>query len=154
MSNLIKDVVQPEESRKANYKLLDAFNDFESVSDEFSKGTYGNIQNVIYPNWVKVPRFYDEVSAPMLLARLVSAGFTPSVQGQNGYKTTYNFTMRHKRSGCIVTFYDYKGASSFGACERGHSNKKFQMVLKKIIKALTNPRFPHPYDGCVVGEIA
>src|SRR5690606_1098813 len=166
MSKNIQDIKQPsgDKRRQANYDLLKAFANFEQADPMAVNGTYGNIQmdfedydyktGKYKTKYGKNKPFYYLVSAPMLLARLIAAGFTPRVSGQDGYKVTYTFTLRHIPTGCILTFYDYKGASSFGACKKGHENKDFQADALRVIKALINPKFPHPYDGCVVGEIA
>lgn len=144
-------------SRNANYKLLEAFKGFEQGAEEQRCGTSGNIASILFPYTPgdeNHKSFYDLVSAPMLLARLVSAGFSPIVEGQAGYKVTWTVILIHKETGCTLTFYDYKGASSFGASIDGYNSKKFIAAVKKLTEALADERFPHPYDGCVVGEIA
>ena len=167
MKRLIKDIQQPQDSRQADYNLLEVFNEFELKGyDSLIEGTYGNIQSDFFEYDLKTRKYKSKlgvkyqdsfsnlVSAPMLLARLISAGCSPIVEGQQGYKTTFIFTLKHKETGAVVTFYDWKGAPSFGACELGHRNKEFKKSLKKLLKALIDPKFPHPYDSCVVGEIA
>jgi hypothetical protein len=147
----IQDIQQPEEQGGANYKLLSVFNKFEilETNDIHLNGTSGNIQRAL----VKAGEsYYTRVSAPMLLARLVSAGCKPMIEGQDGYKTTWAIALKHKRTGTIVTFYDYKGASSFGSS--GCESLQFKKDVVKVLNALADPTFPHPYDGCVVGEIA
>lgn len=161
----IQDIQQPTEKRKANYSLLKIFKKFEQVSDYLSDGTCGNIQwkingdfdleSMVYKGGLfNGKAFYEVVSSPMLLARLVSAGLTPKVFGQEGYKVTWSFVLKHKSTGRIVTFYDYKGAASVGSCMSGLEEEKFLKDVFTLCKALSNVRFPHPYDGCVVGEIA
>lgn len=166
---MIQDIKQPIKRRNADYKLLDALKPFIQGTDNDLNNTCGNIQNVFQEfnrdnngEWNYKTKygpdnqdaFYNLVSAPMLLARLVSAGFKPIVEGQDGYKVTWIMVLKHEPTGCILTFYDYKGASSYGSCMAGLENKAFQRDVLKVLKALMNPRFPHPYDGCVVGEIA
>lgn len=144
--------------RNADYSLLEACKAFEPASPECINGTSGNISFELFPykSIETYKAFYDYISAPMLLARLC-AGFTGlqlSVGGQENYKTTWDVALKHKKSGLIVTFYDYKGAPSIGSNYDASKNKVFLKDVKALVKALTNERFPHPYDGCVVGEVA
>lgn len=149
---MIKDIKQPNKQRNNDESLLNDLVHFEGTNTNKIVGTRGNIQNELEKELGG--SFYNLISAPMLLARLVAAGFKPDVLGQEGYKCTWQFVLEHAPTGCILTFYDYKGGSSFGACEKGHKNEVFKKDVIKFLKAITNPRFPHPYDGCVVGEIA
>lgn len=151
--------------RNANYKLLEIFDKFESLpSTPYTDGVNfcGNIKHELEGYDPKngtyngpIGCFYEEVSAPMLLARLVSAGMQVKVEGQDGYKTTWEVVLKHKSTGHIIYFYDYKGGSSIGSniLSKKESPKFFKDVVT-LCKALKNDRFPHPYDGCVVGEIA
>lgn len=96
-----------------------------------------------------------EVAAPYVLARLCAMfeGLHIAVGGQSFYKTTWQVALRHKESGLLLTLYDYKGAFSYGG-PVGLLTEEYKRDAKALIAALSNDRFPHPYDGCVVGEIA
>lgn len=157
---------QPSKCRNNDVKLLNAFKVFETTTQSVEE-TCGNIKECYeYYNMTthsydtkygkeQQNSFYHLVSAPMLLSRLIAAGFTPTVYGQDGYKVTWEFVLKHKDTGHIVTFYDFKGGPSFGSDVYGDNvPESFKKDLLRILKALINPRFPHPYDGCVVGEIA
>lgn len=101
--------------------------------------------------------FYQEVSAPYLLARLCAMfpGLQIETGGQENYKTTWTTVLVHKQSGHVVTFYDWKGASSYGSDVSGKDTPRaFLSDLRKLLAALSNDRFPHPYDGCAIGELA
>lgn len=140
------------ERRNHDKKLLAPFKAFEAITGrevfEQVSSTCGNIAR-------DLGEIYELVSAPYLAARLMAAGFTPEVSGQEGYKTTFEFYLRHKETKHILTFYDYKGSSSYGSDVYGGSMPlEFKLAAAQVIAALTNDRFPHPYDGCVVGEIA
>lgn len=166
---LITDIKQPKNSRQANYDLLSVFDLFEPVRDkEKIYGTSGNIQycfenynlsdNEYKTKYGKAKKcqkpFHSLISAPMLLSRLVSAGCVPLVEGQDGYKITWRIILEHKKTKAIYTFYDWKGGSSYGSCKLGFTNEQAKKDFLKLLQALINPKFPHPYDGCVVGEIA
>jgi hypothetical protein len=163
MSKNIIDIQQPENKRNANYKLLEEFNKWKFSTDITSlNGTCANLRTEFESYNFETKKysspyggsFYNLISAPMLLARLVAAGCKPLIEGIDNYKCTWEVILIHKDSGAILTFYDYKGASSFGTCDIAIEQKQVQKDLIKLIKALVNPRFPHPYDSCVVGEIA
>lgn len=141
--------------RNNDPKLLTPFKKFTQVkiADFYADGsrmTCANITRHIDDS------FYESVSAPYLLARLVAAGFVPEVVGIDGYKTTFDFMLKHNATGRVLTLYDYKGGSSFGTefTSLDDVPKDFLKDVKAVIKALSNDRFPHPYDGCVIGEIA
>ena len=175
LSESITDIKQPsgDNRRNANYTLLKAFDLFESIAEipDDDQQYCGNIQSsvmgmpdadniglngIIYPKTKLASNksFYDQVSAPMLLARLVSAGCKVSVEGQDGYKVTWQVILKHKKTGHIIYFYDWKGGPSFGSNADGMQSKQFIKDVVKLINTLTDAQFPHPYDGCVVGEIA
>lgn len=138
-------------NRNADYKLLNKVKNFEP-SNASVVGTCANLQYGLDES------LYDKVSAPMLLARLCSLfeHLKIDVHGQSGYKITWNIVLKHTPTGHIVTFYDYKGGASWGSdvISVKDAPKEFIQDLKKLLKVLTNERCPHPYDGCVVGEVA
>lgn len=146
----MQDILQPEEQRAHDKSLLNIFNEFEFLSElpfnDYPSGFCGNIS-------MKLKRICEEVSAPLLLARLVAAGAIVKTEGQQGYKTTWQVVLKHKKTNNIVYFYDYKGGSSYGSNWPINSESFFRDV-EEVLNALTNWKFPHPYDGCVVGEIA
>lgn len=158
------------ERRNNKMSLLAAMEPFEPGNPADINGTCGNIKDCFDPNYERDPKtgeykykggifknkpFYEKVSAPYLLAKLVASypGLKVSCEGQEGYKVTWTVVLKHKETGAILTFYDWKGAASYGSnirhCEGGLKND-----IARLLKALADPRFPHPYDGCVIGEIA
>lgn len=153
--------------RNNNVKLLEIMNEFESI--ESNGGTSGNIQRVFDGTFnldtgknegsifKGGKAFYECVSAPYLLAKLVASypGLKIRVEGQEGYKITWHVALKHKESGHVITFYDWKGSASYGSDLRDKEiPKKFKSDVAKLLKALADNRFPHPYDGCVIGEVA
>ncbi len=150
--------------RSADYSLLDALKAFESADSSLLAGTCGNIQTQFNPEWKNGAMqggifggesFYEAVSAPFLLAKLVAGypGLSVNAEGQDAYKITWTVVLKHKSSGNVVTFYDWKGGSSFGG-NLTSAKGKFKTDLIALLLALVNQNFPHPYDGCRIGEIA
>lgn len=154
--------------RNNNIELLKATEAFEPADQSLLGGTCGNIQSVFDPqiNYSKMIKtreglfgkkyFYEMVSAPMLLAKLVASyhGLDVGAQGQKAYKVTWTVVLKHKKSGHILTFYDWKGGASFGSNLGDELPAQFKKDVAELLKALADERFPHPYDGCSIGEIA
>jgi hypothetical protein len=143
--------------RNADYSLVKVATPFEPTT--FPESSSGKIQfcmgkkgdySAFYDNWG------DKVAAPYALARLCALfeGLIITTGGQEGYKTTWHLALKHKTSGVVVTFYDYKGGLSMGSNAHNTIPADLKKDLKKLLDALVNDRCPHPYDGCVVGEIA
>jgi hypothetical protein len=157
--------MKTKKSRNADYKLLEKTQDFEVITQEKlwknHESTCGNITSVLKINpktkkYESPGAIYNLVSAPFLLARLCALfkNLDISANGQEAYKTTWNTALKHKKTGHVITFYDWKGAASYGSNNEALDDKEFIKDATKLIKALCNDRCPHPYDGCVVGEVA
>lgn len=158
--------------RQGKRNILAALDAFEPANDHDGVGTCGNIKSLFDPEYdVKTGKykggifnnkpFYEAVDAPYLLAKLVAGyrGLNVNAEGQEAYKVTWMVVLRHKETGAIVTFYDWKGGSSFGsdimpALAESVGYRSFKVDLTNLLKALTHKNFPHPYDGCSIGEIA
>lgn len=146
--------------RNHDKSLLEIADKFKPTSIDRIYGTCGNIKQDVEGNfdtkdWDKC--FAAAVAAPYLLARLCAmfAGLQIQSNGQEEYKVTWKVVLEHVETGHVVTFYDWKGGSSFGSDVSGeNAPKPFISDVKKLIQSLRNDRFPHPYDGCVIGEIA
>lgn len=135
-------------SRKADYPLLNKIKNFKAGAEpDNSTGLrHAEIES----------NLYEKVSSPMLLARLVALipGLKIETFGQLSYKITWHVAIEHS-SGLTLTFYDFKGAASIGIEETSKPLTKSQIKdINNLIHVLTNERCPHPYDDCVVGEIA
>ena len=156
------------ERRTADYALLEWLKPWKPASAKRMEGTCGNIQSAIDPRYdsetgksgqglFKDKYFYELVSAPMLLAKLLSGfkGLKVTGEGQDAYKITWSVVLEHKATGHVVTFYDWKGSSSFGSnLMPNDMPDDFRRDFQKLLCALASVQFPHPYDGCVIGEIA
>jgi hypothetical protein len=159
------------ERRNHNKELLEAMEAFEPASPDLIEGTCGNVQSEFDPSYdadesgkyayrggifSDAKPFYEIVSAPYVLAKLAASypGLQISTEGQEGYKVTWTVVLKHKESGHVITFYDWKGAASYGSDLRSKLPPGFKEAVKALLLALADPQFPHPYDGCVIGEIA
>lgn len=147
--------------RSANYGLLKGLAPFTPSKDTSDRdGTSGNIQFQVNgqdgPGMLNEGKsLYELVSSPMLLSRLCAGfeGLTVETSGQSAYKITWFVALVHSTSGIIVTFYDWKGAASIGSSV-GRADGQFRRDLELLLRSLTDDAFPHPYDGCRVGEMA
>ena len=158
--------------RNANYKLLGSLEAFEAVDSSLSDGTHGNIEGLvngeIKRNDKKEYKYvggafkggksiWQAISAPFLLAKLVASfrGIKIETHGQNAYKITWMAVLKHKESGAIITFYDWKGGASIGSnLNPDEVTPELKKDLFALVRALADPHFPHPYDGCSIGEVA
>lgn len=138
--------------RDADYSLVVDALPFEPVGSESFSGTCANIKEDL-----GLTGFYDMVESPYLLARLCALfdGLKVEAYGQESYKVTWQTALKHKETGHILAFYDYKGGASLASSVYGkNAPDKFLSDAKNLIEALVDDRCPHPYDGCCVGEIA
>lgn len=142
--------------RNNNPKVLAAGSAFTAAKGADCVGTCANIKSQV-ESFDYEDSLCSKVSAPYVLSRLIAMfpGLEIEVLGQDGYKVTWQTILVHKETGHIVTWYDYKSGISYGSDVYGdRAPKSFIRDLKKLVKALADERFPHPYDGCVIGEIA
>lgn len=153
------------ESRNADYSLLKVAKLFEpGCPDTEIKNTCANIKSQVeaLDTGGDFDRWWGSTlsgctSAPLALSKLCALfqGLKIDVGGQDYYKITWQTVLKHKETGHAVTFYDYKGGISYGSDVYGkQAPVEFIDDLKDLIEVLKNPRCPHPYDGCVVGEEA
>lgn len=144
--------------RTADRKLLEVAKLFVPAKGlDVMEGTSGNIQADIKGNQEYEDTIAWTTAAPYLLARLCALfeGLQVETHGQTAYKITWSTCLVHPETGHRLTFYDWKGCSSIGSDVSGKEvPKAFLRDVKKLIKVLQDDKCPHPYDGCVVGEVA
>lgn len=77
-------------------------------------------------------------------------------EGKNRYKCIWWLTIKHKETGDILQFGEWKGAAGIWTVH--HSPKELNPTYKKDLLELMNfivsDKVPHPYDGCVAGSVA
>ena len=141
--------------RNADYNLLKVTENFE-VIESIEHETSGNIQwDVAKYRGKENLYLYESVTSPMFLARLISLfdGLKINCHGQSAYKITWSACLRLKGTDLELCFYDYKGAASIGST-RNTKNEDEAKLVSELLDVLCNDRCPHPYDDCVVGEVA
>lgn len=100
--------------------------------------------------------FYDVISSPMLLYRLLCILHAPVRVPTEAYKSVWWVTLKHKETGAILQFGEWKGAA--GTWTIYHDSAELPKSFAKDMLALCNELAakdcPHPYDGCVAGCVA
>ena len=94
------------------------------------------------------------ITASLLLGRLCAEfnHLCIGTFGDTADKITWETAIRHKKSGCIIRFYDYKGEASFGNIDKSgnYQDESFLKDLDALLSHLTHELFPHPYDGLTI----
>lgn len=73
--------------------------------------------------------------------------------GPDGYKTVWSIGLRHKETGQIVIFREWKGGLSLG-CSDNDFNSKSGKDIKRLLSLMVNGQILHPYDGTRAGCVA
>jgi hypothetical protein len=98
------------------------------------------------------------ISSSLVLYRLVCMLKQPHViaDGADGYKVPWCIYLKHKKTGAVVCFSEWKGAFGF----RTHFStpeetpKEFLDDIKFVIDLILSNNSPHPYDSTVAGSCA
>jgi hypothetical protein len=100
--------------------------------------------------------FNEVISSALLLYRLLCILHAPVRVVEEPYKSVWWVTLKHKETGAILQFGEWKGAA--GTWTVYHDSKELPKSFAKDMLALCNelaaPDCPHPYDGCVAGSVA
>ncbi len=100
--------------------------------------------------------FYSALPSALLMYRLACL-FQGNIKacGQDGYKFTWQFALKHKKSGQIICFGEWKGGSLFWTqFNLSDVPNDFKADILKLIDVLVSDTCPHPYDGLVAGSVA
>jgi len=153
--------------------------------DEFFKktgGTNGNLHPhfivdkttkkvVIVKDWMRDKRarsVYNEgsksvslssaISSALAMYRLVCMLNKPHViaEGAMGYKVPWEIYLKHKKTGEVVCFSEWKGAFGFRtkAMDVESAPKEFVNDIKFVLELMFSNNSPHPYDETVAGSCA
>lgn len=100
---------------------------------------------------------WQVISSPFLLYRLLTTFKAPvETLGPEGYKCIWWITLKHKETGEVLSFGEWKGAA--GIWTRFHSSTELPKAFKRdtleILNYLVSDTCAHPYDGLVAGSVA
>lgn len=101
---------------------------------------------------------YMAISSALAMYRLICLFNNPIVEteGAAGYKVPWSMSFKHKKTGLIIMFSEWKGG--FGVWTKFGSPKEVPELYKKdmieIINLILSDKSPHPYDGCTAGSVA
>ena len=98
------------------------------------------------------------ISSALVLYRLICMLKKPHViaEGADGYKVPWCIYLKHKKTGAVVCFSEWKGSFGF----RTHFStpeetpKEFLDDIKFVIDLILSNNSPHPYDSTVAGSCA
>ena len=107
-------------------------------------------------NFAKILGLANIISSPLLLYRLISIFHGNTTVVKDPYKTIWWYNIKHKETGRILVFGEWKGAAGFWLPESSHAELKqpFKSDLEELLLFLISDQIPHPYDGCTSGQIA
>ena len=105
----------------------------------------------------KAVGFWQAIPSALLMYRLACL-FPGQIEteGHEGYKVTWTMTLRHKATGEILGFGEWKGGALFWTKYGSYKElpTQFRSDLLKLINLLISDVSPHPYDGVVAGSVA
>lgn len=98
---------------------------------------------------------YRIMSPALLLYRLIST-FFGSPKCCDGYKTIWEYTVKHTESGKQMNFSEWKGAIGFWLPEHTYTklSEQFRSDLIELMNYLISNECAHPYDNLVAGSVA
>lgn len=97
---------------------------------------------------------YKAIPSALLMYRLACTfKGTFTSEGQEGYKVTWQFTIKHKATGKFLTFGEWKGGSLFWT-DWFEPEDPIRKDLLEILTYLVSDTCAHPYDGLVAGSVA
>jgi len=100
---------------------------------------------------------WEAISSALLLYRLLCLYKAPvETFGPDGYKVIWWVALRHKETGEVLMFGEWKGAA--GTWTRFHDHKELPKTFKRdtlsLMNLLISDQCPHPYDELTAGGVA
>ena len=98
---------------------------------------------------------YQIMSPALLLYRLI-ATFFGAPECSDGYKQIWHYNLKHKESGKIISFSEWKGAIGFWLPETDYKKLTpiFRNDLIELMNYIVSNECAHPYDNLVAGSVA
>lgn len=161
------NMIDPEGERMGNYDLAEAIksrwehtNDSTSGCGNVNYDCSFDLENCKIEwgrhDFANTLGIGNLISSPLLLYRLISIFFGAPEVVSDPYKTIWWYNLRHKKTGKLMHFGEWKGCSGFWLPEGGHNELKqpFKKDLEELLLFLVSDQIPHPYDGCTSGQVA
>lgn len=157
-------------------RLMGINKDLDAALEKHLKGTYTPDDDTTYcsnvrPTYDQITKTFsfqghyvlysgnmnEIMSSALLLYRLLCLFKCQVISyGPEGYKSVWWITLKHKQSGEILQFGEWKGAA--GIWTKFHNTDELPEPYKQDVLDLLNVIYsencPHPYDGCVAGSVA
>jgi hypothetical protein len=128
---------------------------YDLATQKFKYLTGKNAAVAAYDDPAYAPLYRVMPSALWLYRLLCLFQCTVHSEGPDGYKTVWSVGLKHKATGEVIIFREWKGAFSLGHHGIGRvKNGTFERDLLALLTALASPDCPHPYDGTVAGSVA
>ena len=114
-------------------------------------------RNIYYKD-SKFVSLSSAISSSLAMYRLVCMLNNPHViaEGAMGYKVPWEIYLKHKKTGEVVCFSEWKGAFGFRtkAMDVKSAPKEFVNDIKFVLELMFSNNSPHPYDETVAGSCA
>lgn len=168
MSNYIfqSELMRERGSDKDYSKMREVAGAFEAVSElpeSFSGNCYSGMHYDLKTEKVKITKydFHDETkispcemlpSSHVLYSLLCMYQCKVHSEGPDGYKGVWSVALKHKESGQVVVFREWKGAFSLGCSNMFEESTARDMC--KLVELMVKGQVLHPYDGTFAGSVA
>lgn len=160
-------MIDLDDKRMGDYDALEEIRNKWIIGGESQAGC-GNVSaecafdllkgKIVWGGWNNPGAFYisNIIDSPLLLYRLICVFNEPPETEKDPYKTVWWYHIKHKPSGKVLAFGEWKGAARFWLPETNHTKLKpeFKKDLEDLLLFLVSDQIPHPYDGCTAGQIA
>jgi len=149
---------------KTQYSIASEFEPLNSLPDSYSGNCYFNMhfntktKRVSFKNeyWKDDFRISicEAIPTCVVLYQLLCL-YTCKVfsSGPDGYKGVWEIPLKHKKTGQIVIFREWKGGFSLG-CPDAKFNPETMTDVKHLLNLMINRKILHPYDGTVATTVA
>jgi hypothetical protein len=157
------------QERQGDYNLRKEINNlFQPTPNQaFPSGFNGNVHSQFRINQLGECSFdrnnhplflYESIPAALLLYRTICTfpPITLHVNGNDGYKVPWHYSLLHLPSNEIVVLDEWKGAAGFHTRFFQYQDmpQSLQNDLIKLFNYLLSNKCAHPYDGCTAGMVA
>jgi hypothetical protein len=156
--------------RNADYKMANLAESLFEYSEGWDGGRGNLCSHIIFNSKTKKAKFVKEywprkesetsfcqaIPSALLMYRL-SCLFPGQIKtfGREAYKFVWQFNLKHRATGEMVCFGEWKGGALFWTnFDYSNCPPLFKNDLEKLLTILVSDNCPHPYDGLVAGGVA